>query len=156
MALYITPSSEITGTQIVQARNTLTCSGAQSTAHTHALPSRCQTLEWWSTWTNTFHRKSDHRLDSGAGEANSANWGQLQHRRYKHVHTAATDSERTIKISKWPSFIVAQPTFLVITPNWTLHRWHSSASTQSGAWTKQGDITYSYRYCVATKWSVIL
>lgn len=25
-------------------------------------------------------------------------------------------------------------TFRVITPNWTLHLWHSSASTQSGAW----------------------
>lgn len=36
----------------------------------------------------------------------------------------------------------AQPTFLVMTPNWTLHRWHSSASTQSGAWTKQTSVRY--------------
>lgn len=45
---------------------TLTCSAARSRAHTHALPSQCQTWGWWSTWRNTCHRRSAHRLDSDA------------------------------------------------------------------------------------------
>lgn len=57
-------------------------------------------------------------------------------RGHTHTHTA-TDCWKTIKDLCGPVFPAARPTFRVITPNWTLHRWHSSASTQSGAWTKQ-------------------
>lgn len=55
----------------------LTCLAAQSKAHTHALPSQCRTLEWWSISTNTSHRKSGHRHDSGARKAHNINRGQL-------------------------------------------------------------------------------
>lgn len=55
-------------------------------------------------------------------------------------------SEGHHKISKCSSFKKAPPTFLVITPNWTLQRWHSSASTQSGAWTKQTNMSYQHRF----------
>lgn len=57
-------------------------------------------------------------------------------RRYRihaDTHSQHQMNEGNHKTSKWPSYKQARPTFLVITPNWTLHRWHSSASTQSGA-----------------------
>lgn len=58
-----------------------------------------------------------------------------------NFHTCATDSrthscnwmKETIKSKRGLVKEKAWSTFLVITPNWTLHRWHSSASTQSGA-----------------------